>query len=247
MLIACCIPKGTDTHAEYAFFITFPHQQLLREASSLLGLYVHCQKLLMLNPLLYEGNSVSCLSSTIQTLTVIAFFSWTSAVHSITSLFYSTGWVTGNGRFWNGCYGAGRGGRGLGRGQLIAVMPQWTLQYRVFAYDSFVKKWWIDYWNSAALSLPFHYLASWEHSESQYHLEVGHIFSNKRNDNEEGTAWSCGNCTNRGERGKSERGHREESNRSARRHAVELWMGESTVRRILHKKACNNVSFRDNK
>ena len=47
--------------------------------------------------------------------------------------------------------------------------------------------------------------------------------------------------------GKSERGHCEESNRSARRHAVELGMGESTVWRILHKMACNNVSFRDNK
>ena len=35
--------------------------------------------------------------------------------------------------------------------------------------------------------------------------------------------------------------------RSARRHAVELGMGESTVSRILHKMACNNVSFRDNK
>ena len=81
----------------------------------------------------------------------------------------------------------------------------------------------------------------------QYHLEVGHIFSNKRNDNEEGTTCSCRNCTNPGERGKSERGHREEFNRSAWRHAVELGMGESTVRRILHKMACNNVSFRDNR
>ena len=35
--------------------------------------------------------------------------------------------------------------------------------------------------------------------------------------------------------------------RSARRHAVELGMGESTVWRILHKMACNNVSFRGNK
>ena len=35
--------------------------------------------------------------------------------------------------------------------------------------------------------------------------------------------------------------------RSARRHAVGLGMGESTVRRILHKMACNNVSFHDNK
>ena len=42
--------------------------------------------------------------------------------------------------------------------------------------------------------------------------EVGHIFSNKRNDNEEETFWSCRNCTKPGERGKSERGHREESN-----------------------------------
>jgi hypothetical protein len=69
-----------------------------------------------------------------------------------------------NGRFWNGCYGAGRGGRSLGRGQLnssghaisVAVMPQWTLEHRVFTYDSFLKKkWWIDYWNSS-VSLPFH-------------------------------------------------------------------------------------------
>ena len=58
-----------------------------------------------------------------------------------------TGWVRGNGHFWNGCYGAGRRDRGLGRGQLnssghaisVAVMPQWTLEHRVFAYDSFVK------------------------------------------------------------------------------------------------------------
>ena len=55
--------------------------------------------------------------------------------------------VTGNGRFWNGCYGTGRGRRGLGRGQLnssghvisVAVMPQWKLEHRVFTYDSFVK------------------------------------------------------------------------------------------------------------
>ena len=35
--------------------------------------------------------------------------------------------------------------------------------------------------------------------------------------------------------------------RSARRYAVELGMGESTVWRILHKMACNNVPFRDDK
>ena len=35
--------------------------------------------------------------------------------------------------------------------------------------------------------------------------------------------------------------------RSAGRHAVELGMGESTVRRTLNKMASNNVSFRDNK
>ena len=35
--------------------------------------------------------------------------------------------------------------------------------------------------------------------------------------------------------------------RFVRRHAVELGMGDSTVRRILHKMACNNVSFRDDK
>ena len=35
--------------------------------------------------------------------------------------------------------------------------------------------------------------------------------------------------------------------RSARLHVVELGMSESTVRRVLHKMECNNVSFRDNK
>ena len=78
--------------------------------------------------------------------------------------------------------------------------------------QQFRKKWWIDDWNSAALSLPSQYQASWEHSKLQYHLEVGHIFSNKRNNNEEETTWSYRNCMNPGEHGKSERGHREESN-----------------------------------
>ena len=76
----------------------------------------------------------------------------------------------------------------------------------------FRKEWWIDYWNSATLSLPFQYRASWEHSKSQYHLEVGHIFLSKGNYNEEETTWSCCNCTNPGERGKNERGRRDESN-----------------------------------
>ena len=76
----------------------------------------------------------------------------------------------------------------------------------------FRKKWWINYWNSEALSLLFQYRASWEHSKLQYHLEVGHNFSSKRNDNEEETTWSCRNFTNPGERGKSEKGRRQESN-----------------------------------
>ena len=41
---------------------------------------------------------------------------------------------------------------------------------------------------------------------------MGHIFSSKGNDNEEETTWSCHNCTNPRECGKSERGRREESN-----------------------------------
>ena len=133
--------------------------------------------------------------------------------------------VTGNGRFWNGCYGADSGGRGLGRGAINLVRPcNFSCRYAAVDFRAscvwirqFRKKWWIDYRNSAALTLPFHYRASWEHSKSQYHLEVGHILSNKGNDNEEETAWSCRNCTKPGERGKSERGHRAESNRSARR------------------------------
>lgn len=76
----------------------------------------------------------------------------------------------------------------------------------------FHKKWWIGFWNSAVLLLLFQYWASWEHSKSWYHLEVGHIFSNNRNNNEEETTWTCRNGTNPGKRGKSERGHHEESN-----------------------------------
>ena len=94
----------------------------------------------------------------------------------------------------------------------VAVMPQCTSQHRVFAHDSFVKSGESIIGNSEALLLLFHYQASREHSKSQYHLEVGHIFSNKRNDNEEETTWSCRNGTNPGERGKSARSHREESN-----------------------------------
>ena len=56
--------------------------------------------------------------------------------------------ITGNGCFWNGCYGAGTGGRGLDRGQWnssghaisVDVMPQWAIEHRVFEYDSFVKR-----------------------------------------------------------------------------------------------------------
>jgi nicotinamidase-related amidase len=36
MPIACCIPKGTDTHSEYVIFIAFPLQQWLHERASVL-------------------------------------------------------------------------------------------------------------------------------------------------------------------------------------------------------------------
>ena len=40
-----------------------------------------------------------------------------------------TGCVTGKGLFWNGCYGAGRGGRGLGRGTINLLKTKRNLLY----------------------------------------------------------------------------------------------------------------------
>ena len=178
----------------------FIYQKLdFKHHSFLFALWIEKYQIIIYTTILQAGNSLFLFSSD--------------------TICWYTGCFMGNTRFWNGCYRAGREGRGLGRGQLnssghsisVAIMPQWTLEHRAFAYDS-RKKWWNDYWNSAALSLPFQYRASWEHSKSQYHLEVGHIFSNKRNNNKEETTWACPNCMNLGECGKSERGHCEESN-----------------------------------
>jgi hypothetical protein len=43
MRVACWIPKATDTHSEYAIFITFPRQQWFHERASMLRYtYIAC-------------------------------------------------------------------------------------------------------------------------------------------------------------------------------------------------------------
>jgi hypothetical protein len=42
MRFACRITKDTDAHSEYVILIAFPRQQLLRERTSVLRLYVYC-------------------------------------------------------------------------------------------------------------------------------------------------------------------------------------------------------------
>jgi hypothetical protein len=51
MLIACWIPKATNTHSEYVILIAFPLQQWLHERASMLRLYVYC-------PLCYKRGGV---------------------------------------------------------------------------------------------------------------------------------------------------------------------------------------------
>jgi hypothetical protein len=54
MRIACWITKATDTHSEYAIFIAFPRQQLLRERISVSRLYIHCLSYWMLNFMVHK-------------------------------------------------------------------------------------------------------------------------------------------------------------------------------------------------
>ena len=83
--------------------------------------------------------------------------------------------------------------------------------------------------------------------KSQYRLEVGHIFRTRETIMKKEPPGPVATARTP-ENVERVRGAIVRSpTRSARRHAVELGMSESTVRRISHKMACNNVSFRDNK
>ena len=168
-------------------------------------------------------------------------------------LFKCTGCITGNGRFWNGCYGAGREGRGLGRGHLnssghaisVAIMPQWTLEHCVFAYDSFVKSGESIIETQRLVCCRFNI---GHHGNITSHSTIlrwvtsfrtrGTIMK-KKPPGPVATPWTPENV----ERVKE--AIVRSPARSAQRHAVELGMSESTVRRISHKVACNNVSFHD--
>ena len=147
----------------------------------------------------------------------------------------------GNGCFWNGHYGAGRGGRGLGRRQLnwsghaisVDVMPQWTLEYSVFAYDSFVKsgellietQWLFHccfnigrHGNIPSRNTILRWVTSFRTRGMimKNHLVQSQLHKPRRTWKEwEWQSWS--------------------PTRSARRHAVKLGMSKSTVRLILHK------------
>ena len=166
-----------------------------------------------------------------------------------------TEWVAGNGRFLNECYGAGRGERGLGGGQLnssghtisVVVKPQWTWEYRVFAYDSFVKSVESIIEIQRLFRCRFNIGGSWEHSKSQYHLEVGHIFWTRGTIMKEKPPGPAATARTPENVERVREATRRSPTRSARRHAVELGMSKTTVRWILHKMACNSISFRDNK
>ena len=108
----------------------------------------------------------------------------------------------------------------MGRGQLnssvhaisVAVMPQWTLEHRVFAHESFVKSGETIVETQRLFRCRFNIGRHGNIPSRSTILRWVTSFRTRRNDNEEETAWSCRNCTNPGERGKSERGHREGSN-----------------------------------
>jgi len=50
MSIACWLLKTTNTHSEYAIFVTFPLQQLLHERASMLH-YMHIACLVLVDKL----------------------------------------------------------------------------------------------------------------------------------------------------------------------------------------------------
>ena len=166
-----------------------------------------------------------------------------------------TGCVTGKGHFLNGCYGAGKGGGGLGRGQLnssghaisVAVMPRWTLEHRVFAYDSFVKigesiietqrlfrcRFNIGrHGNIPRRNTTLRWVTSFrKRGTIMKKKPPGPVATARTPENVERVREAIVRSPTR----------------SARPHAVELGMSKSTVGRILHRMACNNVSYRDNK
>ena len=49
---ACGKTKATDTHSEHTIVIAFAQEQLLRQHSLNLRLYVHCLSCIQLNPIL---------------------------------------------------------------------------------------------------------------------------------------------------------------------------------------------------
>ena len=143
----------------------------------------------------------------------------------------------------------------MGRGQLnpsghaisVAVMPQWTLEHRVFAYDSFVKS------GESIIETQRLFRCRFNIGRHGYFTIRNTILRWVTSFRTRGTIMKKkppGLVATARTPENVER-VREAIVRSptpsARRHAVELGMGESAVWRILQKMACNNVSFRDNK
>jgi len=91
-------------------------------------------------------------------------------------------------------------------------MPQWTLEHRVFAYDSFIKSGESIIETQQLFHCRFNIGRHGNIPSRNTILSWVTSFQAWGNDNEEETIWSWRNCTNPGERRKSERGHREESN-----------------------------------
>ena len=129
----------------------------------------------------------------------------------------------------------------------VAVMPQWTLERRVFAYDSFVKSGEAIIETQRLFRCRFNI---WRHGNIPSRSTIlrwvtafgtrGTIMK-KKPPGPVATARTAENVE------RVREAIVRSPTRSAQRHAVELGMSERRVRRILHKMGCDNVSFRDNK
>jgi len=137
----------------------------------------------------------------------------------------------------------GRWGRGLGRGQWnssghaisVDVMPQWTLEHRMFAYDSFVKSGeliietqWLFHChfnigrhrNIPSRNTILRWVTSFRARETIMKKKPpGHVATARTPKNVERVREAVVRSPTR----------------SAWRHAVKLGMSDSTVRQILHK------------
>ena len=146
-------------------------------------------------------------------------------------------------------------GKRLGRGQLnssghaisVAVMPQWILEHRVFTHDSFVKSCESIIETQRLFRCRFTIGRHGNIPSRNTILRWVTYFRTRRTIMKKKPPAPVATARTPENVERVRVATVRSPTRSDRRHAVELGMSESTVKRILHKMACNNVSFRDNK